>query len=500
MNRKDYIDKIAKYLARFVEEVKSYNDMGLYDVNIHSENALIPILNAVFDLKLVNANATSRKNFPAVDLIDETNRVAFQITTTASTEKVKHTLEKFTEHKLYQRFSTLYIYIVSEKENKYSDKTLKNILPGNFDFDIGNHIIDISDLRTRINYIESLERLAQIARICEEQFSDIQQELRKKKFQQGYLKNEPEKLYPNFLKLQIPQTIYLADLNINDDEIKERINEWRLANGYRKKKSFSKESLFKSERIHKKVYFQDYILREGKLITFRDLYDIKEPFAQFIDSGTITPMNSEEYYETNEDYLRNFKYLLRQSLIELCKTKELEWIKQRQIFRFKNNRDMPNTKQIRWKGKNESTKTVIFEINNKEKGHVICFRSMAFRPSFELFGKEWILVINPTWSFTNPGGVKPTRFEKDYMSGLKRQENNNAVYYQYRFFGYYLSYRDLFSSQNEYRYLKIAPYEPFDFMPRIDEIKWQPPKEFAPQNTRESELKIDSELSKLLFD
>ena len=62
MNRKDYIDKIAKYLARFVEEVKSYNDMYLYDINIHSENALIPILNAVFDIKLENANSFHKKN------------------------------------------------------------------------------------------------------------------------------------------------------------------------------------------------------------------------------------------------------------------------------------------------------------------------------------------------------------------------------------------------------------------------------------------------------
>ena len=71
MNRKDYIDKIAKYLARFVEEVKSYNDMSLYDYNIHAENALIPILNAVFDLKLVNANSIKKKNFPSIDLIDD---------------------------------------------------------------------------------------------------------------------------------------------------------------------------------------------------------------------------------------------------------------------------------------------------------------------------------------------------------------------------------------------------------------------------------------------
>ncbi len=79
MNRKDHIDKIAKYLARFVEEVKSYNEMNLYDINIHSENALIPILNAVFDIKLQNANALHKKNYPSVDLTDDENKVAFQV-------------------------------------------------------------------------------------------------------------------------------------------------------------------------------------------------------------------------------------------------------------------------------------------------------------------------------------------------------------------------------------------------------------------------------------
>src|SRR5205814_7358853 len=104
MNRKDSIDKIAKYLARFVEEVKSYNDMSLYDINIHAENALIPILNAVFDLKLVNVNSLEKKNFPSVDLIDDGNKIAFQVTSTGSIDKIKGTLVKFGEHNLQSRF------------------------------------------------------------------------------------------------------------------------------------------------------------------------------------------------------------------------------------------------------------------------------------------------------------------------------------------------------------------------------------------------------------
>ena len=168
MNRKDYIDKIAKYLARFVEEVKSYNDMNLYDINIHSENALIPILNAVFDIKLENANSSHKKNYPSVDLIDDANKVAFQVTSTASLEKVKNTLQKFGEHNLQAKYETLYVYILTQKEEKYSEKIIKENTPEGLEFNITNHIIDISDLRSRITYIQSLEKLEFIARLCAE--------------------------------------------------------------------------------------------------------------------------------------------------------------------------------------------------------------------------------------------------------------------------------------------------------------------------------------------
>jgi len=498
MKRKDFIDKIAKYLGRFIEEVKSYNAANLYDINIHSENALIPILNAVFDLDLKNANALSKKNYPAVDLVDLVNRIAFQITSTGSLEKITSTLKKFGEHGLDKQFDVLYIFILTEKQSKYSDKSIKEAIPAGFEFDVSNHVIDILDLTNRITYIQSLEKLQHIAKLCEHEFSDVQIEVRKKKYELGYLKSSPENLYANFLEVGFPSTLYIADVNIDIEVSKQKINAWREGKGWRPKRKFKQGELLRNEMIEKKVYSGEWILRENKIHTFRNLYDSREGLSQFVDKGTIISLSPEEYYSSSESHLNNFKNLLSNCLIRLCRTKEMEWIGEDDLIRFKNNEILPKEKQLRWKGKNNSTKTVIFEVWNKKKEHIVCFRSMAFKPSFEIYGSKWFLIINPTWSFTNPGGVFKSRFEDKYISGLKRMENNNAVYYQYRFFAYHLSFKDLFTT--EYEYLMLKPFAPFEFAPSLDDSKWLPPKEFEAKSEFEEVLKNDKEFTPTFFD
>lgn len=498
MNRKNSIDKIAKYLGRFVEEVKSYNDSGLYDINIHSENALIPILNAVFDLQLQNANSVSKKNFPAVDLIDLQNRIAFQVTATAGIEKIKDTLKKFGNHNLKEYFDTLYVFILTGKEKKYSEKIIKENTPEGLDFNQEVHIMDMGDFRNRITYIQALDKLQHISRLCEHEFSDVQIDLRQKKYQLGYLKAAPELLYPNFVEISFPNKLFVADVSIDVEAAKDKINNWRESKGWRKKKKFKQGELLRNEMIEREVYDSEWLLRENKIHTFRNLHDSKESLAQFIDKGTIVEMWPYEYYSTSEAHLSNFKNLLKSCLIQLCRKKGMEWVNDDEIIRYRNFKEKPAEKKLRWKGKNESTKTVIFEMKNKALGHIVCFRSMAFRPSFELYGNTWYLVINPTWSFTNPGGFKKSQFESKYMAGLKRQENNNAVYYQFRFFAYQLAYHDLFDPK--YQYLSVKPIAPLEFSPSIEDSKWLPPKEFEPKNEFEQEIKIDKELNQLIFD
>jgi hypothetical protein len=136
---------------------------------------------------------------------------------------------------------------------------------------------------------------------------------------------------------------------------------------------------------------------------------------------------------------------------------------------------------------------------NKKEKHIICYRNLAFRCSFETFDEKWYLILNPTWSFTNPGGYKTSRFESAYMSGIKRLENNNSIYNYFRFFGFYLSYFDLFTK--DYPYLKVLPAKSYSFSPRLEEKVWRPVKlPEKKENIPDIELTTDNELDPNLFD
>jgi len=499
MRRIDSINKINTYAARFVLEVQGFNATGQYHINIHAENFLIPVLNEVFGLELENLNSSQKKNFPAIDLADFNNRVAFQISATAATDKIKSTLQTFTEKKLDQYFDTVYVYILTEKKDSYPTDTLKKSLPAEFNFEPSNHVIDKDDLLQLINAITVTSKLELLTKIFEHEFSDVQIELRKKEFDSGFLKNEPEEIYPNMLEISFPDKFYIAQLNIDEISITAKVNDWLTQSGKRTIKKLKPHKLVKHALRGKGYYGQDYLLHEKSLYTFRNLHDPKEPMRQIVDIGTITEQSCNDFYEDNEADNRVFKDLLRRNLVQLCHHKGLQWFPEKYILRFANNRDVPNTKRIKWKGKKEATKTVIFEIISKKEGHIVCYRNLAFKPEFEQLGDKWFLVVNPTWSYTNPYGYKTSHFESKYMAGIKRLENNGSIYNYFRFFGYYLSYSDLFTK--EYPYLKIQSPFTLTMLPALDEKSWRPVK-LPVETTSGLEVTQDSdqELDKTLFD
>ena len=499
MRRIDYINKITTYAARFVLEVEGFNATNQYHINIHAENFLIPVLNEIFELDLENINATQKKNFPAIDLVDYKHRVTFQITATTTFEKIKRTLQTFFENKLDKYFDTLYFYIITEKKGKYPEDKLKEILPSEFHFNTNDYIIDKNVLLQRINAISATPKLELLAKLFEHEFSDVQIETRKSEFESGFLKSEPEDIFPNLLELSFPDKFYIANLNIDEKKITEEINERLQQSGKRRVNKIRAEKLINHVLKNSECYIRDWILHENSIYTLRDLHDLKEPLRQVIDVGTISAQNCKDYYQSNDHSKNIFRYLLRNTLIELCNGKGLQWFGEKKILRFANSRSMPNKKQVKWKGKNEATKTVIFEIINKKEGHIICYRSLAFRPSFECIGSKWFLVVNPTWSYTNPYGYKTSRFEPGYMSGIKRLENNSSVYNYFRFFGYHLTYSDLFTKP--YPFLKLLLPFRLTIVPKLEEKTWRPAK-LPEQSTPTVEVANDrdTELDKTLFD
>lgn len=99
------IDKIIQYFSELSSKIKLNNHLNLMDINILCENQVMRALNMLFDWKLYNANSKSQ-NAEALDLIDDENRIAIQVTSNTRSSKIKETIAKaqktpFSDYQLY---------------------------------------------------------------------------------------------------------------------------------------------------------------------------------------------------------------------------------------------------------------------------------------------------------------------------------------------------------------------------------------------------------------
>jgi hypothetical protein len=145
--------------------------MGKTDINKVSETILIPLFTEVYGYReLKNLNRESL-NYPGIDLGDETARVAFQITSTSDSEKVKHTLRKFTEYKLYEKYDKLIIYILTKKQKSYSGSGYEEIIQDKFTFDKDKDIWDYRDILREIANFQ-IDKARRVESILEANFGE----------------------------------------------------------------------------------------------------------------------------------------------------------------------------------------------------------------------------------------------------------------------------------------------------------------------------------------
>lgn len=493
MNREKSINRINELLSRFEAEVKMANANNLYNVNIHSETILIPILNAVYDLNLVNAN-NFHKNFPGVDLVDIQNGVAFQITSTASSEKIKHTLNEFKKYELYKQFNSLFVYILTGKQRSYSGRGFKAITESVFSFDKDKNILDNTDLIKECNNKIGTNLINNVKELLEAEFTEDKIQNRFAQFDyRNDKEEETELLFPNLLEIEIPQYLYVADLDIDREQIIQDSKQTRFWLG---RKSSQRQVVRRAHLQINDSYSHDWHIYENKLITFKDLNDNSEPLRCVVDTGTIEQLGSAEFFDIDDDYKRAFKALLGFCLREKLALKEVEWVHDDKVYRFAADIKVPRKKQVRWKKENQAKKTVISEITSKKEGHIICFKHLAFQYGIQDFGNRWYLSISPTWSFTS-NGYRKSRFSKDYTAGIKRLEGNKSVYYYFRFWSYFLNYYDLFDQP--YSYFKTKQPFSFKFSPVVPDNNWKLTSQETTVDAVMEEL-VDEEITLNLFD
>ncbi|OBR92659.1 hypothetical protein CLRAG_23650 [Clostridium ragsdalei P11] len=164
INSGRYINYIIEKLNIIRYELISKNKLNLTDDNIILENFIGNILNLTYSYSLINLNC-KEKNFPGIDLGDESIGLGIQVTSDKSGKKVQKTLDKCIENKTYKKYNKLKIFILSEKQKAYSMSYNNELL----EFNVTKDIFDFDDLYRDVLYVSTDVR----RKICEYIDSEI---------------------------------------------------------------------------------------------------------------------------------------------------------------------------------------------------------------------------------------------------------------------------------------------------------------------------------------
>ncbi len=156
MKREVYLKSIIQNLSILKYQVQLSNAINFYDINITAEDFYPGLLNLILDFEFVNANAIE-KNATSIDLVDEKNEFAIQVTSDNSSDKIKHTINKFVERKSYNKYKRLVMLILTEKKKYTKDFDTQ----GKFQFDRKSDIWDIDDLIQKIRFLP-IEKIKEI--------------------------------------------------------------------------------------------------------------------------------------------------------------------------------------------------------------------------------------------------------------------------------------------------------------------------------------------------
>ena len=486
-------NRIRELMSIFVAQAKAATATGKTDLNRAAETVLIPLFKEVYGYTdLENLNRTEGNNFPGIDLGDKTAGIAFQITGAADSGKVKDTLQKVIDYKLYNIYPRIIIYIITEKQKTYSGSGYTEIIQGQFDFDKDRDTLDYRDVLKEIEHFQ-IDKLRRIENILEANFGDKNIPL----FGLAAMP-QTESVFLNLLEVSFPQTLYVADvlLDMGNDENQRRSRDRRRWRRRGKPKGFISER----ERIRAGLereglrFAADWEYYNGKIITFHDLEDRSIALRSVIDEGTIESLSSYEFYGIDENYERVFKSLLRRCLQQKLYHMHVAWQHEEGKFIFTEVGGQA-TRIEGWHNKRFNEREVyVRTMKSNKPDEILKCKHLAFEVQFRRFGEKWYVVITPDWFFSYDG-YRKNDFCDDDLKWLKRNENNSHVANHALFIAYFLKSDNMpeqtaqtmymfgdeipQASKEEritYPYLSFGEYVTFDHAPFLADKLWRPSK------------------------
>ncbi|PPK74875.1 ATP/maltotriose-dependent transcriptional regulator MalT [Methylobacter tundripaludum] len=154
-NRQQAFNNISRELAIGIQDIKQRQAIQDYSLNIHAENFFRDVFNWVYDCHFENANFQSA-NAACIDLLDTQQKLAYQITSTTSKEKIANTLQALAKPE-YQGYEIRIYYLLAKP---YLSAKSKQEIRTDFALNIDEYLFDCSDLIKDINNLETDKLIA----------------------------------------------------------------------------------------------------------------------------------------------------------------------------------------------------------------------------------------------------------------------------------------------------------------------------------------------------
>lgn len=437
MKHLDLLTEFRQLIAQFRSQVEAASAMGLYDTHKVAEDVICGLLKELCGWsQLRNANSL-QKNYPGIDLIDEDARIAIQVTATADLNKIKHTVEQFVKHDLERHCDRLIVYILTTKQNSYSQSAIDTAADQRWNLSASDDIWDYRDLCKKaseatpqnlqhaVNHLKAYMRGVPIGLADE----DIDPPL-----------TPVESLTANLIDIYFPKVLYIARLS---EELRDRHG--------KRKPGFWRTTIREFNLENGLAAPSAYVIHSGNLLTFFDLTERHNPYKYLIDSGTAEEHDSSDYYMIDDDHERVFKSLLRFSLQHRLFKERVRWDKDTGEFVFLPLEDSFNQREEMWHGEKKAKRTVFSrQFNKRDKTKVFMQKHLSFAADFLRLDSHWFIAITPNWFFSYGTDFKKSGHSHDNLKWIKRQENNQQVMNHFRFVSAWLSTiddEDLFSEK-----------------------------------------------------
>jgi len=431
MNLKKSLDRIIELFGLFHFEVRSYNKAGLFDINTLCEDVFIPIFRPLYQAPFLRNLNAERRNFAGLDLGDDQAGLAFQITSDGGIEKIKETLLKVIAHEHYRRYGTIYVYVLTQKQSRYSKKALLEITRGYFDFDPSKHILDSTDIVGRCRNV-AYEVVQNVEQTLEVHLTNP-----KRYFVSSVKPKENEKLTLGLLPITVPDELFLGKVTFDRKDVitESWTREFKLSH------KATQRRVVQAALEQKGLKFSSaWVTRKDELISFHDLRDDDLPLSALVEPATIDPLPVTRFLangngQPNTDALNVFRDLLRSTVQAQLWHRGITWQHEERLFIFvsKDKRIIKGEEHVvepRYEQWSRGTKDgrMVYRIKwwDDDPTKYWYHEHLAFATSFEIYDGKWYMAVRPE-TFCSRNGYNKSKYHRNRTSFLKRKAHNVDV-------------------------------------------------------------------------